>query len=310
MLSLTRALAAANPEAAAAIISRNRERNMEGRTQNRSVLENLRERLSPGRGSAFGNVPPSLSQDAPQEMAGGGTEALFSELARVFNLAVGQQDGPSGPTDLRHQNASSGSSTSNSSSTNTIGSNDDQMDGFEQFLIRLQQDLRSAFSQLSNGRSNSSSSAVPDDVTMGHHHGNETSYFDERSSQGTSSQSARADLAAGTHVTANTPRNDSSDDGGVSTNSIEHENLPTRALPRPSSSLPSIITDRNSSSSTSDSPSNQGNISWWRVHRFAPMRTRDSQRLSQQVSLGLESPTRNSNQLDLATGMCVNRQPV
>ena len=152
--------ASANPLATAAFLHRNRERQSEtqSRAQPRSIWDSLRDRISPSRESLQGAGQRSTdSLGSAARTAHNGTEALFNELARAFNIGMDQ-----------HGTSTASSSTSLSQATTDVSasspstpagndgsqrhrriSSEEQMDDFEQFLMSLQRDLRTAFNQLS-----------------------------------------------------------------------------------------------------------------------------------------------------------------
>lgn len=306
--ALARALANANPAAAAALLQHDRETDREEQERNRvrNLWDNLRQRLVNGRGR---NPPPHLpipvGGTAPARERSGGEhaipDALFSELARAFNLNHPHDEmATDEPFEDQLQRVESGDmpvpEEENRPEEAPPGS-------FERFLIDLQVDLRTALSR-GDGESEVSTGASPEASSMPTivvdapaSPGSESDRPEpEQSTDGNASRSdapntpdAILDISGsaqqGAAVTnnggdstsaANRTESERTDNNEPNASSpVNGDGDATTSLPSPPRSTTAQAGSADQAAASSNERANAqraGGISWWRTYRFPPMR--------------------------------------
>jgi hypothetical protein len=179
-------------------------------------------------------------------------------------------------------------------------SSEDQMDDFEQFLISLQRDLRTAFSQLSSSSTTDSQDApnqlpATNTSTTNSVAGSLRETTADALETLTIPPGNQEEPGGATTETASSSQHAPAENAHVRNDSLHH---PDNELARNASSNPqnSSVLPQNLSSATPSTsrPSNsQVPISWWRVHRFAPMRARAERPRTQESGTNEEASRGN-----------------
>ncbi|EJC97964.1 uncharacterized protein FOMMEDRAFT_162307 [Fomitiporia mediterranea MF3/22] len=288
--SVARALASTNPIAAAVLAQHERDREERERTRVRSIWEGFRSRVTSGRssrgplgrtlGSTFPSPPPPLTSgrnrmdDSPAI-----PDALFTELARAFHLSSSTPDerqteaqntSATNPNPDEDQDHLSGGRRSSDRETE-----DPAPDSFEQFLVDLQSDLRTALSRNDTAQNGPPTAGAANDSGTGEPaNASRESNMDIDLPESPTTEATYHTASSNNNQSLNTP---SVNDTGTehtqpSPTSFNPDNGPSVTNPdQGTSTEPNQSTTSNNSSTTTNGRSRGNGVNWWRMYRFPPM---------------------------------------
>lgn len=302
--ALARALANANPAAAAALLQHDRDMDREEQERNRvrNLWDNLRQRLVTGRGRNQPPLPQIPGGASPARERTGNEhaipDALFSELARAFNLNSPHDDmQPDEPFEDQLQRVESGDMPI----PEEENIEEAPPGSFERFLIDLQVDLRTALSrndgenEPTTGPSREPASSPVAAVNAPTSTGSALAASRPESEQSPESQAARSempgmseavlDISPSTeHDSAVTSDGEDSDTRARRMESepsvLNATNTVSEGTDSMATSLPALSniaepassTDEGATTSNERINAQRAGISWWRTYRFPPMR--------------------------------------